>query len=290
MTSWIRVPSRKGRDEAAGPRPFSFQPDDSDICTQLNSYCYAAIAAKRQGLPLLIQDTGSFLGAVTPFLQGLLEPAPPVQFPEVVNPRAISLARRQIARVLQFLAKVSQEEILQEAKTFLQFNSATVARNSAIRAAAGLPAQLDLGIHIRAGAAPNSRPLPLSSYVDAIRDFKRIQKVESPAVFVVCDRAETVAAFQKVVAAAADLSGCTVHSMPFEGAANFISYAPEDLKRLSGRARLAALQHFVAELAVLQSIPNFICTMSSQVGRFIYLTHPGLKTFRSLDMQVFSIA
>jgi hypothetical protein len=55
------------------------------------------------------------------------------------------------------------------------------------------------------------------------------------------------------------------------------------------RARLAAYQQSMTDLLVMQSIPDIICTLSSDVGKFLYLTVEHANRVVSLDEPNFTV-
>ena len=54
------------------------------------------------------------------------------------------------------------------------------------------------------------------------------------------------------------------------------------------RIRQATYNEFLASLACLQTSGNLITTLSSDVGRFLFLTNEVMTHFRSMDVPVFT--
>jgi hypothetical protein len=279
MTSWISVPHRR---KEARERFYTFQTDEEDFCTQFNQYLYAALVAKRAGLPLKVYDQSSSVSIHAPILKRVFQDGSGIEFVDTIQPNGISLNRVQTNRILSSLEGVPQEEFRTLASQILEFNSETRSRISEL-VPKTLPLPLDLGVHIRSGAPFGGRAVPIAAYLDAVKDFQKRSKKTKINLYLFCETAAAYTEFRLK----ADPSW-TVYGEPYE-ASLFAAYSGPSFKNLGTRQRLAAYDRYVADLSVLQTIPDLIGTMSSSVGKFLYLTHPGLSSFKSLDVQTFSL-
>jgi len=113
-----------------------------------------------------------------------------------------------------------------------------------------------------------------------VRAVKKIQgdsKKETLDIFLMSDSANAIAEFKKK----ADASW-NIYSLP-STLPNPDGHLQSQFNKAAPRARMAAYHTFMAELLVMQSITDIICTFSSNVGRFLYYTVEFPERVLSLD-------
>jgi len=140
-----------------------------------------------------------------------------------------------------------------------------------------------LGIHIRAGDKITTRemnPISIDRYVSAAKKYQADSGLDELEIFLMTDTIPLREAFLKK----ADRSWK-------------IFYLPTPLPQPEGhvqasfnasprRMKIAAYNFFMAELMIMQSIPDILCTLSSNVGRFLYYTVEHEDGIMSLDTKM----
>jgi hypothetical protein len=183
--------------------------------------------------------------------------------------------KRLLPRVLASVTAMPANTLPLLAQEVFQWNPLLIESLQEIIVAAKLPRSFDLGIHL-VGDRVGVRGIPVDEYIRAAKKIQVAAKKDTFDVFVMSDSSTALEQLKKK----ADASW-RIYSIDGPG--------PRTDGRNPSRARLAAYQHNMAELLVMQSIDNVICMLSNDVGKFIYMTVEHAERVVSLDSSKFTV-
>jgi hypothetical protein len=272
MTSWIRAPLLKRAEQKSS---FFFETTDSTgFCSNFNQFLYAYAYARADGKPLNVYDMANPVGITYPLIKNTFADMSGVVFVDSMIPSASSI-KRLLPRVLSTVTAMPANTLRLVAQEVFQWNPVLIQSLQEIIVGAKLPKSFDLGIHIVADRV-GVRATPVDEYIRAAKKIQTAAKKDALNVFVMSDSSTALEQFKKK----ADASW-RIYSIDGPGA------------RTDGRnpvrARLAAYEHNMAELLVMQSINDIICMLSNDVGKFIYLTVEHGERVVSLDSSKFTV-
>lgn len=275
MTSWIRVPPMK-RPEQKG---LFFETSDAGFCTNFNQYLYGFIYSLNEDKPLYIYDYANPVAINYPLIKNTFVDISGVTYTDGMM-ASVSSIRRVMPRVMENVRAMPMPTVRAIAQRIFQWNESILTTLKGI-IGQSLPKSFDLGIHIRVGdriTTRDKRSIPVQDYVNAAKKFKK----DDMSIFLMSDSVNAIAEFKKK----ADPSW-KIYTLP-SSLPNPDGHLQAQFNRAPSRARLAAYHSFMAELLVMQSIPEIISTFSSNVGRFLYYTVEYPERIISLD-QKFSV-
>jgi hypothetical protein len=125
------------------------------------------------------------------------------------------------------------------------------------------------------------KAIPLQSYVEAIRSFQ--SKIAKPTIniFVMTDNYEML---ERLKAIDISWSIATLPSNAFYAK----GHVQGDFNLLPRKTKEDMYYSFLTELSIMKKIPYIICTFSSNIGRFLYLTCDFVDNIKSLDLPVYT--
>jgi hypothetical protein len=267
MTSWLKVGPAKKKDDDA-PRPFLFETTDDGLCSQFNAYLYAMIYSVAEKAPLIVNDTANVVSIRYPLIKNTFVNPNSVSFTDTNLGSVISLKRRRQA-LSSYLLGVPSAHLREAGRNILQWNEEVVEPTIDVSG-------IDLGIHIRTFGPNEPKSVPIEQYITAIR---KASKKTTLKIFVMSDSVQRLEEFKLKKDKAWTL--VTVGVPPNLGA-----HSQRDFNAAPPRQRMAAYKEFLAELQVMQQLPQIICSFSSNVGKFLYLS--SAANVVSVDQMVFS--
>lgn len=271
MTSWIRVSHKKTEEKE---RPFFFQTDEGDIPLQFTNYLYAYMYARNQGRPLTVYDSSNSISANYSLLKSTFQDVDGVTFVDSVIPSATALGPKQQGRLIPFLTGLSVDQLRAASSHLFQWNTPMKAEIFTAMEAAKLPSQIDACIHLRPLAASTARGVPqvnMATYLSAVRQTLKGTTNKAPALFVIAESPAYLEEFRK----GADPSW-KIYSL---ASRSF------DINRPTTRSRVQQYVQFLAEINVALNSTVILSTLSSPVGRFLFLMST-TEQFKSLDTAV----
>jgi hypothetical protein len=271
MTSWVRAqpPPLKRVEQKMG---YFFETTDSSFCSNFLQYLYAYMYSRTEGRTLHVYDMMNSVGVTHPLIKNSFVDTSGVSFTDSMLPSVSSMSRI-LPRILANANALPVETLRTAAQQIFQWNASVHAPLEEIIKASRLPASFDLGVYIRADRV-GVRALPVDEYVRAAK--KVLTDRASPNIFIMSDSSTAIEQFKKK--ADASWKVFSLEQIP-----------PRTDGRNPVRARLAAYHQSMTELLVMQSIPDIICTLSSDIGKFIYLTVEHANRVVSLDEPKFSV-
>jgi hypothetical protein len=283
MTSWVRarpLPRKEGPVE----RSFFFETDDTGLCANFIQFLYAYSFAALQGgkKPLMVYDMLNSISPVFPLIKDTFADMSGVVFVDSVAPTSISL-KRNLPRVMETVRGLPLETLRATAQDVFKWSPRLTPIVKEIFDKAGLPPSFDLGIHIRAGDKITTRemaPIPIERYIAATKKYQTDSGLDELHIFIMTDTIPLRTAFIKK----ADPSW-TIHYLqtPLPQPDGHVQAAFNNSPR---RIKTVAYNYFMAELMIIQSIPDILCTLSSNVGRFLYYTVEHNDGIMSLDTKM----
>ena len=274
MTSWIRVAPAKRPEQVPG---FFFETAEAGgFCSNFNQFLYAYLYAKAEGKPLSVYDMANPVGVTFPLIKSTFVDISGIAFTDSAMPFAVSL-KRSLPRIQQNALNTPIATMRQVAQQLFQWNDAILEPLKDVIKEAKLPASFDLGIHIRVGDGIIPRAVSIDEYVRAAKKILAplLAEKDEMNVFVMSDSSSAIEQFKKKADKAWKVYAIAAPA------------ARQDI-RATQRARQAVYYNMMAQLLVMQSIPNIVCTFSSNVGRFLYLTVEHADKVVSLDVPRFS--
>jgi hypothetical protein len=141
-----------------------------------------------------------------------------------------------------------------------------------------LPGEMDLGVNLRVGN--ELRPTSVDEIVRAVKKFQTASKKSTLNIFVMKDNAVRMTEFAKK----ADPTW-TIYTLPIPT----LDVGQRQSSRSAERDRIAMHTYAMAELFLIQNIPDIICNFTSSVGQFLYMTVEKPERIISLGMPKFEI-
>ncbi len=302
MTSWISVPRQR---TVAREKVITFQVPDSGLCETLNQYLYSVLYANSKGTKLTVSDTPSLMASNYPLIRSLFQQPSNIEFSD--NPIPASMSIHSNRNEISFaLAESKADTLRATAKVLFQRKPELDKQLDSLIQAADLPPSFDVAVHIRGGDWRRQGmqvPVQIDDYIKAVRTFQqRVTKVDQstdlkdtsssksaqPApslkpltVFVFSDEAALVKQFRDK----ADKSWL-IYTLP--QITERTGYYHADFLRLPRKTKQEMLLQFLSELKIAQVTPALVCTLGSNVGKFLYLTAASVSQFKSIDTPYFT--
>jgi hypothetical protein len=267
MSSWgIQAPRKR-----IGTDALVFVATEAGFCSQFNNYLFHVILAKKQKQKLYLVDQYSALRYS--FLQRSF------LLPSIVEPLSILPVKVQSSakQILAVLSNMSHEQIRAEAAQLFRLSPELSQQIAAERANYAFPS-FDVGVHIRSGdkiTTGEMRTIPLEKYAAEIRSFA------PKSVFVMTDTPGLRDTLKSILEPKIQVYGlefkspCSTH---IQGEFNLAARGVKE----------AAYVQFMTELNIMQEIPAIVCTLSSNVGRYLYVTRKSVSGLKSLDVPVYT--
>jgi hypothetical protein len=280
MTSWIKAV----RKLPAKSKEYSFQTTEAGFCSQFNNFFYSYLYTNSLGKKLVVCDNPSPLGVNVHFLKTTFQDISGVEYIDLVNPTNILLDKR-LNLTYNFLSNKTNTELRAAAKEFFKFKPAVL---DEIKKRNNIPPimQFDLGVHIRSGDMITTgvmKAIPLKAYIDAIQAFQKQSAKLKLNIFLMTDNYEM---FEQLKA-----KGDKSWSFTTLPSAKFYAkgHIQGDFNLLPRKTKEDMYYNFLTELTIMKKIPSIICTFSSNVGRFLYLTCDSADKIKSLDTPIFTV-
>ena len=282
MTSWIRAqPAPRG--QTVVERPMLFETNELGLCANFNQFLYAyAYASSQEGKALTVYDMLNCISPSFPLIRSTFGDVSGVVFVDSMLPSAISL-KRTFPKVMETVQAIPMESLRKTAQKIFQWGPQAISAVKEILDKAKLPGAFDLGIHIRAGDKITTREMnaiSIERYVAAAKKYQADSALDELHIFIMTDTVKMRSDF----IAKADPSWRVYYlPTPLPQPEGHVQSAFNASPR---RIKTVAYNYFIAELVIMQSIPDILCTLSSNVGRFLYYTVEHQDGIMSLDAKM----
>lgn len=281
MTSWIRGRAGPPRAPRAELDVF-YATDMRGFCAQFNNYFYHAYYARRIGKEVQVLETPNCISATHPLLSTTFADVSGVRF---VTARPEEVSSRQGPKVFDTVTRTAPATLRAAAREILAWNAGLEGQLRGILATTGMPAAFDLVVHIRTGdkvARGEMKSIQLDRYIRAIEEIPVpiVRGVPKPLqVLVMADNATILDQLKKRVKGPYQF-----YSLASTHASG--GHRQEEFNARSVDDKFNEMMIFLLELYLAQRCPAVICTLSSNVGRFLWLTGSA-RVFKSLDVADF---
>ena len=249
-----------------------FTTNGAGFASNFNNFLFTYLHAKKNKKPLHVYDRNNPISPNYRMLEeSFLRPKDLIYIQDAPK-------EKNYAAMIRAMAATMSDEILEkEAKALFKLTPQMESQIQTILSNYAFPS-FDLGVHIRSGDKIRTGEMPvipIDLYV------KEINATNAKTIFVMTDNSELLDQMKGSLKPSIQVYSLNQTSPCKTGHEQgvFNSY-PNDVK-------LDAYIHFLAELYVMQKIPSIICTFSSNIGRFLYLTRAVNAIFKSLDMKKF---
>lgn len=266
MTSWIR---------AAPPTPTTkkdsliFELDEGSLSSQFVNFLYAYILSKSEKIPLYVNDIPNAISSSYPILKSTFVNDPSVKYVDTQVLSSVSTKRRQ-PQIFTLINALQPDALRAFASDLFEWNNSHIEKIQPILVGASFPTEFDVGVHIN---TTGLRPIPIDQYVQAIQKHNKVSKKNGLNIFVMSDSQQRFDELQRKCDPT-----WKIYSLN----------SPQDFNATSARSRMNAYLHFMAELFLMRNMPHIVCALSSNEGRYIYLTMKNGSTIASVDQPKFS--
>ena len=236
-----------------------------------NNFLFAYIYAKKLKKSLYVYDKNSPLGLNYSILKETFVKPSDIEYTTDANKEKIPSSR-----ILSLLLTIPTDILQKHAKNLFQLTPSMLSRIQTECSKYSFPT-FDLGVHIRSGdkiTTGEMSEIPIDYYV------KEINTISRGNVFVMTDNIRLLTDLKEKINEGIHLYSLDSQSPCQEGHDQSVFNLSTDTVKMN------AFIQFMTEIFYMQQIPKIICTFSSNIGRYLYLTNP-TATFKSLDMKLF---
>lgn len=283
MTSWLQVPRKTKSEDGPRVRNYFLRLEDGEFAGYFTALFNANMFSLLNTRELYVYDNANPISTTYSLLKETFEPARGVSYVSEMMRGVTVITGSSDSRYAGFLSKVPKDTLRSNAAPVLQWSQATLDSIMEIVKAQSLPAKFDVGVHIASRNRMDViRPPTVASYVSAVEDALRGQKLKEPTVFVLASDPANFFEFQSLAPKTWKLFQVTPASSTIRGI-NMSSF-----NRQNVAVRLNAYREHLTELYCMQQCAAIIGTLSNDIGKFLYLTATTPTTFKSLDIQTYS--
>ena len=281
MTSWIRVPPKKTTEEVV--RPFLFKTSSAEFADEFNQYFYATVYSQSVKRPLMVYDMVNPLGTSYALIKETFVEVPGSSFTDSMMPNVTTLNAHDGTRVIPYVNSLQQDELQSTAASILEWSPSMIKDISVIRTRANIPDVIDVGVHMSSRNILRVSDVSsiVAAYFDAVRQIDTRLKKETLNIFVAAEQSLLLQEF--LVKAPSNWKIFTVPQTNM----NVNGFSVQTFERQQGRLRLESYKEFVAVLSCLQTCENLITSLSSEVGKFLFMTNTTMTYFRSMEATKF---
>jgi hypothetical protein len=286
MTSWIHTRLRlKSQKTEEGPkvRDYFLTLESGDFASYYVSLFNAHVFSNINGRGLYIYDKSNPISVSYSILKEAFLPVPNVSYVSEMMMGVTVLAGRSDPRYATLLPRLSKESLRLAGVTVLTWSPALKEKVQATLTDRRLPDEFDVGVHIRQRTRFDTIRAPTTAaYVSAVEDQARRLKRTDLTVFVLSADPADFIEFQRLAPATWKLFQVQPNVATIRGS-NVSTF-----NRQNSAIKLNAYVEHVSELYCMQRAAHIVSTLSTDIGRFLYLTAADPAAFRSLDVQTYS--
>jgi hypothetical protein len=266
MTSWFQA--ERKRDKPTREQAYTFEVSNTEgFCTQFNNYLYSYLTARAKDRTLYVYDKNSAISPNFSLIQSTFIAPENVKITDISMLQFQKLTANQTFPVTR---ELSLSQIKSAASELFQINPEMRQECNNYLAQFALPS-FDIGVHIRTGYGT----ININTYFDALKQFEKANTLETMNVFVMTDNYKSFEALKSKAPSSWKLY--TLDGPEQNG------YNHNEYRQLPSRQRREAYTRFLSELLVMRDIRAIICTLSSNVGRWLYVNIHNDSYLKSLD-------
>ena len=277
MTSWLNA---RITPKIIEKTSLLFETSTGGFCSQFNEFVYSYLYALSEKKGLIVNDMRNAISTTYPLIKNTFATPSDITFTDTYVNTSTPMNRRAV-QLRSFLNMINTKVLRTEARKVLQWAPELVARLENIIQTNNISvATLNVGVHMRSGDKISSRTtqnISVDQYMQAVKKYQVDSKLNKLNVFVMSDSQNRLSELQKKK----DPSW-TIYTIanPFLAAEGYVQAS---FNAAPARTRMESYTQFMAELYVMQRIPQIFSTFTSNVGRFLYLTTNDTTRVVSLD-------
>lgn len=280
MTSWLNA---RITPKIVEKTSLLFETSTGGFCSQFNEFVYSYLYALSEKKGFVVNDMRNAISTTYPLIKNTFATSSDITFTDSYMNTATPMNRRAI-QLRSFLNIINTKVLRTEARKILQWAPELVGRlENIIRTNNISVASLNVGVHMRSGnnSSRTTQNISVDQYIQAVKKYQTDSKLNKLNVFVMSDSQNRLGELQKKK----DPSW-TIYTIanPFLAAEGYVQAS---FNAAPARTRMESYTQFMAELYVIQRIPQIFSTFTSNVGRFLYLTTNDTTRVVSLDTPVF---
>jgi len=268
MTSWLTIPPKKLVDQE---KSFLFETFDSDAWTNFTQFLYAHIYAGAEGRTLQVYDRSNNISFRIPLIQNTFSDISGVTYKDTM-PSTASNTAKVLPRILSHVMSLPLETVRQRAKQIFQWSPTLITSIRESISKVSLPGEMDLGINLRSNRTLSPNELRAASVDEIVRAAKKFQVASKKSNLNIFVMKDNILKFTELTKKADPSWALYTLPMPIHPDSQIV----RQTARNAERDRIASYVYEMAELFLMQNIPDMISSLSTSTGRFLYLTvdHP----------------
>jgi hypothetical protein len=280
MTSWLNA---RITPKIIEKTSLLFETSTGGFCSQFNEFVYAYLYALSEKKGFVVNDMRNAISTTYPLIKNTFATPSDIIFTDSYMNTATPMNRRAI-QLRSFLNIINTKVLRTEARKVLQWAPELVERLENIIKTNNISvATLNVGVHMRSrnNSSREMQNISVDQYIQAVKKYQTDSKLNKLNVFVMSDSQNRLSELQKKK----DPS-LTIYTIanPFLAAEGHVQAS---FNAAPARTRMESYTQFMAELYVMQHIPQIFSTFTSNVGRFLYLTTNDTTRVVSLDTPTF---
>lgn len=250
--------------------------------SNFQNFLKCLLFSKHLKKPLYLCDTTNNISETLHLILDTFESIPNVKY---TNKKGLTVFEDKLIELNNFLSKLSPDDIYREARVIFKWSQKIQSIINSTLSESAFP-QFDLGVHIRTGDKITSgemKAISLDTYVAAIREAQTSMGKSTMSIYVMTDNSSIISQLKAI----SDPSWSLYYLEPPIKAETGHDQATYNKRSVNDK--MASYHHFLTEIHILQRCPYIVCTYSSNIGRFLFMTRePGVE-IKSLDWPVFTI-
>ena len=274
MTSWLKLNVVKPLEKK---NSLMFETTDGGFCSQFNQYLYAVLYSEKEQLPLIVNDSTNAVSIRYPLIKNTFTTDSSITFTDTQVLTSTPLKRR-VASIRTFVNDISSNELRLHARKIFTWNPLLLVNVQQMLDEESIPFDFDVGVHIRIGG--EQKPISVDSYIRQIKTYQSKEKKKTLTVFIMTDSSKALDEFLRKK----DVSWNVHH---FKSPLSVNGHVQREFNAANSRTRMNAYMNFIAELVSIQRAEHIVCSFSSNVGRFLYLTAEDYTSVASVDIPKF---
>jgi hypothetical protein len=259
-------------------RAYTFDVTNTEgFCSQFNNYLYSYATAINNGRNLYVFDKTNAISSSFSLLKSTFISPDEVKFSDTSMPLFPKLTSSQTYPVTKNMPFATLKGY---AKKLFEVKPEILAECNKLLNSYPLPENYDVGVHIRSGDKVTKREIPIERYIAALKLFQKTSGLDEMSIFVMTD---SYSLFESLrIGADPSWTLYTIDSRDQTG------YNHDEFRQLPLRNRQASYIKFLSELLIMRNINTVICTLSSNVGKWLYVNVKDDTTFKSLDITTYT--
>lgn len=273
MSSWLAKPQAQTRLKYTD---LFCKVSKSGYGSNFQKFFMSYLFARNSNSKLYLCDTTNNISETFHLILDTFQPIPDIIY---TSKKGITIFEDRPVELNTLISKFTDDELYTKARSIFRWSNKI--QEQINKRIANLP-KFDIGIHIRTGdkiTTGEMNAIPLNIYIDELMaTYNKIGK-SNIIVYVMTDNP---AVLKHMHANANASQEWTLYSLPppivLENGHDQTQY-----NKRSVNDKMAAYYHFLSELHIMQRCSYVICTYSSNIGRFLYLTREPGVNMKSLD-------